>query len=65
MGRTETRQTVLGAAFGLFSERGFVAATTKEIAQRAGVSEMTLFRHFPSNVPLQRFWIGRRCGLMR
>jgi AcrR family transcriptional regulator len=36
------------AARGLFEQKGFAAATTKEIALRAGVSEVTLFRHFES-----------------
>lgn len=30
----------------LFQERGYEAATTAAIAERAGVTEMTLFRHF-------------------
>ncbi|GAA1980883.1 TetR family transcriptional regulator [Microbacterium pumilum] len=32
----------------LFVERGYAATTTAQIARRAGVSEMTLFRHFAS-----------------
>lgn len=34
------------------AERGYVAATTAQIAERAGVSEMTLFRHFPTKESL-------------
>lgn len=30
----------------IFSERGYKGATTKEIADRAGCNEVTLFRHF-------------------
>ncbi|MCK5129556.1 MAG: helix-turn-helix transcriptional regulator, partial [Clostridiales bacterium] len=30
----------------LFSRNGYAAITTKEIAKKAGVSEVTLFRHF-------------------
>lgn len=36
------------AALDLFLERGYDATPTAEIARRAGVSEMTLFRHFSS-----------------
>jgi len=30
----------------LISEKGYLGATTREIAQEAGVTELTLFRHF-------------------
>lgn len=42
----ETRNKILKAAIDLMSLKGYTAATTKEIAQLAGVSEMTLFRKF-------------------
>jgi AcrR family transcriptional regulator len=41
-----TRSNILAAARELFEKKGFAAATTKEIAALAGVSEVTLFRHF-------------------
>ncbi|GAA4516846.1 TetR/AcrR family transcriptional regulator [Brevibacterium yomogidense] len=40
------------AAVELFSAHGYDATTTARIAERAGVSEMTLFRHFPSKEAL-------------
>jgi AcrR family transcriptional regulator len=46
--RERTRQRILAAAFALFEERGYDDTTTAQIAAAAGVSEMTLFRHFPS-----------------
>jgi AcrR family transcriptional regulator len=43
-----TRASLIAAALELFEERGFDNATAAEIASRAGVSEMTFFRHFAS-----------------
>jgi AcrR family transcriptional regulator len=42
----EARARLQQAAIDLFLERGFDAVTTAEIAQRAGVTERTYFRHF-------------------
>jgi len=39
---------VLDAALTLFSSKGYGGATTREIAQAAGIAEVTLFRHFAS-----------------
>ena len=44
-------QTIIDAARAIFLERGF-AATTAEVAGRAGVSEGTLFNRFHSKVGL-------------
>lgn len=35
------------AALALFSERGYARTTAAEVAERAGVTERTFFRHFP------------------
>ncbi len=43
-----TRASLLRAALELFEERGYDATTAAAIAERAGVTEMTFFRHFPS-----------------
>lgn len=43
-----TRAALLRAALELFDERGYDLTTAAAIAQRAGVTEMTFFRHFPS-----------------
>jgi AcrR family transcriptional regulator len=43
----ESRARLERAAFELFLERGFDAVTTAQIAERAGVTERTYFRHFP------------------
>lgn len=44
----ELHRKILHAAVRVFSEVGFRGATTRRIAQEAGVSEITLFRHFGS-----------------
>jgi len=44
----DTKEKILQAGLGLFSEKGYLGATTREIAKRAGVAELTLFRHFSS-----------------
>jgi AcrR family transcriptional regulator len=44
----ETREKILEAGLRLFSKKGFLGTTTKEIAKKAGVAELTLFRHFSS-----------------
>jgi len=49
MGRlkgAERRRVIIEAALTLFSQKGFQGTTTKEIAQAAGCSEATLFKHF-------------------
>lgn len=42
----DTRYRIIHAARTLFEEKGFAAATTRQIAKLAEVSEVTLFRHF-------------------
>lgn len=48
MKKAETQQAILGAAKKLFITSGYKGTTTIQIAKEAGISEMTLFRHFPS-----------------
>ena len=45
-GPSDTKLKLLEATLELISEKGYLGATTREIAQRAGVSELTLFRKF-------------------
>jgi AcrR family transcriptional regulator len=45
---SSTRNKILETALKLFSKKGYLGATTKEIAKDAGIAEVTLFRHFPS-----------------
>lgn len=41
-----TKDRIIEATVELVNEKGYKGATTKEIAERAGVNEVTLFRHF-------------------
>jgi AcrR family transcriptional regulator len=45
---SNTKEKLLKATLKLISEKGYLGATTREIAQEAGVTELTLFRHFGS-----------------
>src|SRR3954469_15561966 len=49
MGRWEpgARERLVVAAIDLFTEQGYDATTVAQIAQRAGVTKSTFFRHFP------------------
>jgi AcrR family transcriptional regulator len=42
-----TKERLVQAALDLFTEQGYEASTVTEIAERAGVTKMTFFRHFP------------------
>jgi AcrR family transcriptional regulator len=50
--RDETRQRLLDAADRLFAEQGYDHTTSAQIAEAAGVTERTLFRHFDSKSDL-------------
>ena len=49
MGRWEpdARRRMQDAALALFGERGYTRTTAAEVAERAGLTERTFFRHFP------------------
>ena len=46
MNKTSTQQRLLAATLKTISEKGYLGATTREIAREAQVTELTLFRHF-------------------
>jgi AcrR family transcriptional regulator len=48
MKKEDTRKRLLEATLKLISEKGYLGAATREIAHDAGVTEVTLFRHFTS-----------------
>ena len=47
-GNESTEEKILAAATSLIADQGFQGTTTKDIAREAGVSEMSVFRHFGS-----------------
>jgi AcrR family transcriptional regulator len=51
---TDKEKAIIDAAVALIGERGIDGATTAAIAKRAGVTEKTLFRYFPSKSDLVR-----------
>lgn len=48
----QTEQRIMLAAGEIFSEKGYSAASTSEIAKKAGVSEGTVFRYFSTKKEL-------------
>ena len=49
---SDTRQKLLAATLKMISLKGYLGTTTREIASEAGVTEVTLFRHFGSKEKL-------------
>ena len=60
MAGDERRQQLLQVAMRLFSEKGFSGTTTKEIAQAAGISEATVFKHFANKDELYSAILDRK-----
>src|SRR5215217_2746016 len=52
--QADTRRRILEAAVALHTERGLVATQVTDIAQRAGVDRVTVYRHFPDPASLFR-----------
>jgi AcrR family transcriptional regulator len=62
-GGHSARERILDSSLHLFAEKGFTGATTKEISAKAGVNEVTLFRHFGSKKALFASVIQERSHL--
>jgi AcrR family transcriptional regulator len=52
MGRPSAREKIIKAATEVFCNRGYGEATTREISERAGIAEVTLFRNFSTKKEL-------------
>lgn len=63
-GPTKTREKILNAALELFAEKGFSGSTTKEIARRARVNEVTIFRQFRSKRALFSSVVAERSPML-
>jgi AcrR family transcriptional regulator len=60
-----TRERILKAAREVFERSGTRGTTTREVAERAGVNEATLFRHFHNKTSLldaMREWVIESSG---
>jgi AcrR family transcriptional regulator len=57
----DRRRQILEVAFGLFARKGYDGATTREIAEEAGINEALLFRHFSSKENLYWTMIEEVC----
>ena len=61
-----TRERILRAAREVFERNGTRGTTTREVADRAGVNEATIFRHFGNKTALleaMREWSVEQAGL--
>jgi AcrR family transcriptional regulator len=54
-----TRQRILAAAAILFGGRGFHGTSTRAIAERVGISQPSLFHHFPSKASILTELVAR------
>jgi AcrR family transcriptional regulator len=52
--RGRGREDILEAARSVFSDKGYVRTSTREIAEQAGINEAMVFRHFGSKAGLFR-----------
>src|SRR3989304_5650061 len=58
--KISTRDKILESAIRLFAEKGFSGTTTREIAEKAGVNEALIFRHFSTKRDLYSAIIERK-----
>ncbi|MGB9698096.1 MAG: TetR family transcriptional regulator [Thermodesulfobacteriota bacterium] len=56
----ERQEQIIQGAMRIFADKGFRGTTTREIAQRLGISEALMFKYFPSKEALYRAIIKKR-----
>lgn len=57
----ETRERILNAALALFRDRGFEAATMRDVAEQAGVATGAAYYYFPSKDAIILDFYARSC----
>src|SRR4051812_9294804 len=57
--KERTKEQILEAALALFRKRGLEGTTTKQISQRAGIAEGTLFNYFKTKDDLALFFFQK------
>ncbi|MBX2800825.1 MAG: tryptophan 7-halogenase [Myxococcales bacterium] len=58
MPRDDATERILDAAIGLWAEKGYEAATMRQLARRVGMGASTLYRHFDSKEAIvQHFYV--------
>ena len=58
----ERRASIVAVAGGLFAKKGFSGTTTREIAEKADISEATIFKHFSKKEDLYNAIIDDLCS---
>ena len=58
----ETRQRIVDAAVALHESLGVARTTVTDIAKRAGVGRLTVYRHFPNMLALGSACSGQVLG---
>lgn len=61
----DRRVQIIETATPLFARQGFEGTTTRQIAERAGVNEAIIFRHFPSKEELYWAVIENQCAVSK
>lgn len=62
MSAPERREQILRAATEVFSRNGFEGTTLRQLARRAGISEATIYQHFPSKEALYDAILEKKIG---
>ena len=60
----DTQARILAAAARIFARNGLARATTRSIAEEAGVNEVTIFRHFKTKERLLAAVVGDNFGAL-
>ncbi len=58
--RQRTRAAIIEAALALLAERGAAGVSMSALAERAGVSRPTLYKHFPDLDHVLAAWVGEQ-----